>query len=100
MIGYIVAGLVVGPATPGPTADREEVLALADIGVALLMFSIGLQFSLHEIRSIGARILLGTPVQVAITMALGTGTGLALGWGCPRRCSSARRSRSARPWCW
>lgn len=80
MIGYIVAGLVVGPATPGPTADREEVLALADIGVALLMFSIGLQFSLHEIRSIGARILLGTPVQVAISMALGTGTGLALGW--------------------
>ena len=83
MIGYIVAGLVVGPATPGPTADREEVLALADIGVALLMFSIGLQFSLHEIRSIGARILLGTPVQVAITMALGTGTGLALGWELP-----------------
>lgn len=83
MIGYIVAGLVVGPATPGPTADREEVLALADIGVALLMFSIGLQFSLHEIRSIGARILLGTPIQVAITMALGTFTGLALGWEVP-----------------
>ena len=80
MIGYIVAGLVVGPTTPGPTANREEVLALADIGVALLMFSIGLQFSLHEIRSIGPRILLGTPVQVAITMALGVGTGLALGW--------------------
>jgi monovalent cation:H+ antiporter-2, CPA2 family len=83
MIGYILAGLVVGPATPGPTADREEVLALADIGVALLMFSIGLQFSLHEIRSIGPRILLGTPIQVAITMALGTGTGLALGWPLP-----------------
>jgi len=83
MIGYIVAGLVVGPATPGPTADREEVLALADIGVALLMFSIGLQFSLQEIRSIGARILLGTPIQVAITMALGTFTGLALGWELP-----------------
>lgn len=83
MIGYIVAGLVVGPATPGPTADREDVLALADIGVALLMFSIGLQFSLHEIRSIGARILLGTPIQVAITMAVGTFTGLALGWEVP-----------------
>jgi monovalent cation:H+ antiporter-2, CPA2 family len=83
MIGYIVAGLVVGPATPGPTADREEVLALADIGVALLMFSIGIQFSLQEIRSIGPRILLGTPVQIAVTMALGTGTGLALGWQLP-----------------
>ena len=83
MIGYIIAGLVVGPATPGPTANREEILALADIGVALLMFSIGLQFSIGEIRSVGARILLGTPVQVAITMGLGTGTGLLLGWALP-----------------
>jgi len=83
MIGYIVAGLVVGPATPGPTANREEILALADIGVALLMFSIGLQFSIGEIRSVGARILLGTPIQVAITMGLGTGTGLLLGWSLP-----------------
>ena len=80
MIGYIAAGLLVGPGTPGPIADREEILALADIGVALLMFSIGLQFSLAEIRSVGPRILLGTPVQVAITMALGTGVGLLLGW--------------------
>jgi CPA2 family monovalent cation:H+ antiporter-2 len=80
MIGYIVAGLFVGPATPGPTADRGEVLALADIGVALLMFSIGLQFSLNELRSVGTRVLASTPVQVAITMALGTGTGLLLGW--------------------
>jgi CPA2 family monovalent cation:H+ antiporter-2 len=80
MIGYIAAGLVVGPATPGPTADREEVLALADIGVALLMFSIGLQFSIEELRSVGARVLGGTPVQVAITTALGTGVGLILGW--------------------
>ena len=83
MIGYIVAGLIVGPATPGPTANREDIIGLADIGVALLMFSIGLQFSLHEIRSIGLRILLGTPVQVAITMALGTGAGLAFGWELP-----------------
>ena len=80
MLGYIAAGMVVGPFTPGFVADREEVLALADIGVALLMFSIGLQFSLAELRSVGARILAGTPVQVAITMALGTATGLLLGW--------------------
>jgi monovalent cation:H+ antiporter-2, CPA2 family len=80
MIGYIAAGLVVGPATPGPTADRSDVLALADIGVALLMFSIGLQFSLHELRSAGARIFAGTPLQVAITMGLGAGVGLLLGW--------------------
>jgi len=80
MLGYIVAGLAVGPATPGPEVSREDVLALADVGVALLMFSIGLQFSLAELRSVGARILAGTPVQVALTMAVGTATGLAMGW--------------------
>lgn len=80
MLGYIGAGMVVGPFTPGFVADREEVLALADIGVALLMFSIGLQFSIGELRSVGARILAGTPLQVAVTMAIGTGTGLLLGW--------------------
>ena len=80
MLGYIAAGMAVGPFTPGFVADREEVLALADIGVALLMFSIGLQFSLGELRSVGGRILAGVPVQVAFTMATGTATGLALGW--------------------
>ena len=80
MLGYIGAGMVVGPFTPGFVADREELLALADIGVALLMFSIGLQFSIAELRSVGTRILTGTPVQVAVTMAIGTATGLALGW--------------------
>ena len=79
MIGYIAAGLAVGPATPGFIADREDVLALADIGVALLMFSIGLQFSVAEVRTVGARILAGTPVQVALTMAIGSATSLALG---------------------
>jgi CPA2 family monovalent cation:H+ antiporter-2 len=80
MIGYIVAGLAVGPATPGPVASREDVLALADVGVALLMFSIGLQFSLSELRSVGTRVLAGTPIQVAVTMAIGTATGLVMGW--------------------
>ena len=80
MLGYILAGLAVGPATPGFVAGREDVLALADIGVALLMFSIGLQFSLGELRSVGARILGGTPLQVGLTMVIGTGTGLLMGW--------------------
>jgi CPA2 family monovalent cation:H+ antiporter-2 len=80
MLGYIVAGLAVGPATPGFVAGREEVLALADVGVALLMFSIGLQFSIAELRLAGTRILAGAPVLVATTMAIGAGTGLALGW--------------------
>lgn len=80
MLGYIAAGLAVGPATPGFVAGREEVLALADLGVALLMFSIGLQFSIGELREVGPRILAGTPLQVATTMAIGTGVGMLMGW--------------------
>jgi CPA2 family monovalent cation:H+ antiporter-2 len=80
MIGYVAAGLAVGPFTPGFVADREEVLALADIGVALLMFSLGLRFSLAELASVGRVILGGTPLQVALTMGLGIGLGLLLGW--------------------
>jgi monovalent cation:H+ antiporter-2, CPA2 family len=80
MIGYIIAGLIVGPFTPGFVANREEVLALADIGVALLMFSIGLRFSLAELLSVGRAVLLAVPVQVAITMGLGVIAGLAIGW--------------------
>ena len=71
MIGYIAAGLVVGPFTPGVVADPGEVLALADIGVALLMFSIGLRFRLAELREVGRLVLIGAPIQVAITMSAG-----------------------------
>jgi monovalent cation:H+ antiporter-2, CPA2 family len=79
MIGYIAAGLVVGPFTPGFVADHEEVQALADIGVALLMFSIGLQFRLAELWQVGRLVLIGAPLQVAITMALGIGTSALMG---------------------
>lgn len=73
MIGYIAAGLIIGPFTPGFVADREQVLELADIGVALLMFSIGLQFSRRELASVGRVVGIGAVVQVAITMSLATG---------------------------
>ena len=79
MVGYIAAGLLVGPFTPGFVADREQVLELADLGVALLMFSIGLQFRRHELASVGRIVGIGAPVQVAITMALGTAISMALG---------------------
>ena len=79
MFGYIVAGLVVGPFTPGVVADRQQVLELADIGVALLMFSIGLRFSLRDLASVGRLVLIGAPIQVAITMTLGTAAAVLLG---------------------
>jgi len=79
MIGYIAAGLLVGPFTPGFVADREEVLGLADIGVALLMFSLGLRFRLEELAETGRLVLIGAPVQVALTTGLGTGVALLMG---------------------
>ena len=78
MVGYIAAGLLVGPFTPGYVADREEVQGLADIGVALLMFSIGIRFRLAELFEAGRMVVVGAPIQVAVTMALGTGAALAL----------------------
>lgn len=80
MIGYVGAGLAVGPFTPGYVADREQVFALADIGVALLMFSIGLHFSIRELVAVGRVVLLGTPIQVAVAMGAGTAFGVWLGW--------------------
>lgn len=80
IIGYIIAGLVVGPFTPGFVADHEQVLELADIGVALLMFSIGLQFKIRELLNVGRLVLVGVPIQVAIIMLAGLGVGLLVGW--------------------
>jgi CPA2 family monovalent cation:H+ antiporter-2 len=71
MFGYIVAGLVVGPFTPGLVVDRGQVLELADLGVALLMFSLGLRFSVGKLAAAGLLSMLGAPAQVAVTTALG-----------------------------
>jgi CPA2 family monovalent cation:H+ antiporter-2 len=79
MIGYIAAGLLVGPFTPGFVADREEVLGLADIGVALLMFSLGLRFRLDELAETGRLVLIGAPLQVAFTTGLGAGVAMLMG---------------------
>ncbi len=79
MVGYIAAGLLVGPFTPGYVANREEVQSLAEIGVALLMFSIGLRFRLAELLEAGWLVVVGAPVQVLISMALGGGVAWFLG---------------------
>jgi CPA2 family monovalent cation:H+ antiporter-2 len=79
MIGYIAAGLAVGPFTPGIVADPDEVLGLADIGVALLMFSIGLRFRIGELREVGRLVAIGVPLQVVITMGIGAGVAVLMG---------------------
>ena len=79
LIGFIAAGLVVGPFTPGIVADQEQIFDLADIGIALLMFSIGLRFSLRSLAAGGRFVIAGAVAQVLITIAIGYGVAVLLG---------------------
>lgn len=76
ILGYILAGIVVGPHTGGfAITDSHEIELLAEIGVALLLFALGLEFSLAELKPVRKVALLGTPVQILLTMGLGYGIG-------------------------
>jgi CPA2 family monovalent cation:H+ antiporter-2 len=81
LVGYLVAGVVVGPHTPGFIADDRMVRSVADLGVALLMFAVGVQFSLHELNAVRRTALLGGGAQILGTILLGVLIGMALGWG-------------------
>ncbi|HEX2740992.1 MAG TPA: cation:proton antiporter [Rubrobacter sp.] len=84
ILGYIAAGVLVGPNTLGPSVGNvHQIELLAEIGVALLLFTIGLHFSLKELAPVRRIALFGTPVQMALTIAFGYGLGvllLDLGW--------------------
>lgn len=80
LIGYIGAGLLIGPNTPGLVADQGRVLLLANLGVALLMFGLGVEFSLSGIIRVRRAALMGGGIQIPLTILLGTAAGLAIGW--------------------
>lgn len=80
LIGYILAGLAIGPNTPGLEADQDRVLLLANLGVALLMFALGVEFSLSEVIRVRRAALLGGALQIPLTIVLGTLAGQAIGW--------------------
>jgi CPA2 family monovalent cation:H+ antiporter-2 len=73
LAGYLLAGVVVGPFTPGFVADQGLIGQLAEIGVILLMFGVGLHFSLKDLLSARAIALPGAAVQIAVATSLGTG---------------------------
>lgn len=81
LIGYLLAGILVGPHTPGFIADTATVRTVADLGVALLMFAVGVQFSLEELRHVRKSALVTGTVQLLGMVGLGLGLGWALGWG-------------------
>ncbi|WP_026871012.1 cation:proton antiporter [Inquilinus limosus] len=80
LVGYLLAGILVGPHTPGFVADQALAPELAEIGVILLMFGVGLHFSLKDLLSVRAIAVPGAVVQIGFATALGLGLALALGW--------------------
>jgi len=81
LVGYLIAGILIGPATPGFVADVHLAQQLAEIGVMLLMFGVGLHFSLDDLLSVKRIALPGALVQIAVATAMGMG--LAWFWGWP-----------------
>ncbi len=81
ILGYILAGVLLGPHTGGLTVSSlHEIELLAEIGVALLLFALGLEFSIKDLRPVRKVALIGTPIQMALTIGLGFGIGHLLGW--------------------
>jgi CPA2 family monovalent cation:H+ antiporter-2 len=80
IVGYLVAGIAVGPYTPGFVADAGLAKQLAEMGIILLMFGVGLHFSVKDLMNVGAIVLPGAVAQVAAGTGLGTAFGLFMGW--------------------
>jgi len=81
ILGYIAAGVILGPLTGGRlVSDPHDIELLAEIGVALLLFALGIEFSLKELRPVRAVALAGTTIQLVVTLAAAAGVGLLLGW--------------------
>ncbi|MDI1288216.1 MAG: YbaL family putative K(+) efflux transporter [Reyranella sp.] len=80
LVGYLVAGVAVGPFTPGFVADQKLAAHLAEIGVILLMFGVGLHFSPKDLLAVRWIAIPGALLQTAVSTLLGMGIGWLLGW--------------------
>jgi len=80
LVGYLAAGVVIGPATPGFVADVSLASQLAEIGVMLLMFGVGLHFSLRDLLDVRKIALPGAILQIAVATAMGIGMAHLWGW--------------------
>ena len=80
LVGYLAAGIIIGPATPGFVADTALAGQLAEIGVMLMMFGVGLHFSLDDLWAVRKVALPGAVLQIAVATALGMGLAHYWGW--------------------
>src|SRR5262249_49396026 len=81
IVGYLLAGIVVGPNTPGFVADHEIAEQLAEVGVILLMFGVGLHFQLNDLLAVRRIAVPGAIAQSLVATTLGAVTAWAFGWG-------------------
>jgi len=79
LVGYLLAGIVVGPYTPGFVGDADIAMQLADLGVMLLMFGVGLEFSLSDLLKVRWTAIPGAIVQAAVTTCVGAALSWSLG---------------------
>ncbi|MGC2110595.1 MAG: cation:proton antiporter [Candidatus Korobacteraceae bacterium] len=85
ILGYVLAGIVLSPFTPGPAVREAHTFQIvAEVGVVFLMFSIGLEFSVAELLEVKWVSLIGGPLGVVVLSAIGAGMGWLLGWGAMR----------------
>ncbi|MGH2500325.1 MAG: cation:proton antiporter [Candidatus Limnocylindria bacterium] len=80
IVGYLLAGVAVGPFTPGFVADPDIAAQLAELGVILLMFGVGIHFSLRDLLAVRTIAIPGALFQIAVATALATGGALFFGW--------------------
>ena len=81
ILGYIIAGIILGPYTGGMTiTEIHDIELLAEIGVALLLFALGLEFSLKDLKPVKYIALIGTPLQMLLTIGFGYAVGRLFGW--------------------
>jgi monovalent cation:H+ antiporter-2, CPA2 family len=81
LLGYVLAGLILSPLTPGPRVHDVHIFeTMAEIGVILLMFSVGIEFSIPELLKVKWVALLGAPAGILVSVGMGTGIGALLGW--------------------
>ncbi|WP_291984858.1 cation:proton antiporter [Luteitalea sp.] len=81
ILGYILAGVLVGPHSVGrAVTNTHDIELLAEIGVALLLFALGLEFSLKQLQPVRRIALIGTPIQMVLTILVGTALGQLFGW--------------------
>ncbi len=81
LVGYLLAGVLIGPATPGFVADMNLAAQLSEIGVMLLMFGVGLHFSLGDLMAVRRIAVPGALVQIGVATAMGAAVSLLWGWG-------------------